>query len=624
MAEVTIPSQLESPQPAPEEQQLAGERAAEFVAAQVPVLSKLTGLNVQVAVGEGWATDMQTGNFTVDPSYFTDKDYSPEYAAHTCFHELLAHVRDAVRDPVYAARQRAFGSQGKAQHLFNNILTDIQGDKYTAKLLPAMANIGVSIYDNKLFPLEQDGQAVDYAGLPLHVQFMYKMIRQEMVPGSETPVRPEVDAALARLRDFQGSGVDMIGYLTEPNPKLAGNDRLDQQLAIIYPEYLALLEQAKQEASEEQSGQGQSGEQNEESQGGQAEPQPQDGTPGRPNSEQTPSDEELFSEAYDDYFTNKHPEPLSEEQEKQLDQMIKKAAKEQQQAQQAPNPTRELDHNLRQETGFGLREHQAYQADIAKHRDAIDAMRNVFRSVIAERVAQRRGLSRNAYTEGDLLDPNRLPQLIIDKKSGVHQPEAFVRYEQVKGRAELVGKTDYMFVFDRSDSMGQDGRSAAAATSALIMLEALSAMERDIKQAEEQNNVELDLDIRTALYVFDSTATCLKPLSEGLSDRERLSVQSEVSRPRGSTADYLALQEIDTVERSSDRRRIVIVVSDGESNEVQEARSIIQKLRASGDTVYGIGIGSNDATALYAPYGTRVDNPDDLPGVLQSYIESTW
>lgn len=619
MAEVTIPSQLESPQLTSEEQQLAGERAAEFVTAQVPVLSKLTGLNVQVAVGQGWATDMQTGNFTVDPSYFTDKDYSPEYAAHTCFHELLAHVRDAVRDPVYAARQRGFGGQGKAQHLFNNILTDIQGDKYTAKLLPAMADIGVSIYDNKLFPLEQDGQAVNYAGLPLHVQFMYKMIRQEMVPGSETPVRPEVDAALARLRDFQGSGVDMIAYLTEPNPKLAGSDRFDQQLAIIYPEYLALLEQAKQEASEQQSGQGQSG-----SQGEQAESQPQDGTPDQPNSEQTPSDEELFSEAYDDYFTNKHPEPLSEEQEKQLDQMIKKAAKEQQQAQQAPNPTRKLDHSLRQETGFGLHEHQAYQADIAKHRDAIDAMRDVFRSVIAERVAQRRGLSRNAYTEGDLLDPDRLPQLIIDKKSGVHQPEAFVRYEQVKGHAELVGKTDYMFVFDRSDSMREDGRSAAAATSALIMLEALSAMERDIKQAEEQNNVELDLDIRTALYVFDDEAICLKPLSEGLSDRERLSVQSEVSWPHGGTADYLALQEIDTIERSSERRRIVIVVSDGESNEVREARSIIEKLRTSGDTVYGIGIGSDDATALYAPYGTRVDNPNDLPDVLQSYIESTW
>ena len=42
----------------------------------------------------------------------------------------------------------------------------------------------------------------------------------------------------------------MIDYLTAPNSKMKGTDRFDRQLAIIYPVYEKLLEQAKQEAEQ--------------------------------------------------------------------------------------------------------------------------------------------------------------------------------------------------------------------------------------------------------------------------------------------------------------------------------------------------------------------------------------
>lgn len=632
----------------------AAEKAATFLSDQVPVLSRLTGLNVDVSVGSGWATDLETGSFTIDPSYFADKGYSADHIVHTTMHELMAHVRDAVRDPVHAARQVEFTRTqdkqlAKARHLFNNILTDIHGDKLTGELLPAMKEIGVDIYSTRLFPLEQDGKPVDYASLPMHIQLMYKIIRQEMVPGSDTPVRSEVDAAITRLRDYEGSGFDAIAYLTTPNKKLPGSDRFDQQLAVIWPEYEQLLELDKQETEErkqQQSGEsseqqdGQSSEQNEQSQPQNGESQDSQSSEqrGEPqNSEAQPGDSGgLFDKAYDDYFENKHPEPMSHEEHEKLDKAIKNAAKKEREKQYNDTKTpeqraqdeerqrqRQLDKTLREQTGHSLAEHRAYDAEMAKWPNEIEHMREVFRSVLSEVVATRRGLSRRAHTDGDLLDPRRLAQTITDIKSGVPEPKAFQRYERVRGRTELVGKTDYIFVFDCSQSM-QGKPAQAAAASAVIMLEALAGMERDIKATEEEHGISLDdFDIRTGLYAFGTEAKCLKELSSSLSDRERIDAYQACQQDMGGTSDFLALEAITALPVDADRKRVVIVVSDGESHDKNRARQAIDKLRRDGAFVYGIALGSRDAEQLYAPHAKFITRPSELPETLQTFIEET-
>jgi hypothetical protein len=595
-------------------QQEALQQAQGFLESEIPALQKVTGLAVDVQVGKGWATDMETGNFSVDPTFFTERGYSAEHSAYATLHELMAHVRDVKRDPVFAARQRAFGRRSEADHLFSNILTDIHGNKLMHRLLPRQADVASDLYDTKLFPLEKDGEPVDYTAKPLHVQFLYKMIRQEMVPGGATPVRPEVDEALAGLRNYKGSGQDVIAHLTKPDAKVSGSDRFDKQLATIYPVYRALLEQAKEEA-EQQGGDSQAD----------GQPGSSDGQPSEPNQNQPAKPGEKsdpFSAEYADYFEDKHPEPMSEEQEKQLDEMIRKAAKEQRDHTKAPDPKRELDQTLRRETGFGLREHQSYAAEVEKHKDAIDAMRDVYRSVIQERVARRRGLSRNVYADGDILNPNRLPQLIIDKKAGITEPEAFTRYEKIRGNTELVGKTDYLFVFDRSGSM-QGDKSAAASASALIMLEALAGMERDIKETEEREGLDLDLDIRTALYTFNSEVACTKQLSSGLSDAERLVTYSQVKDAGGGNADSVVLHQIEAMPIEADRKQVLIVVSDGEADNVEASRASVLRLRQNGWHVFGVAIGSRAAEKLYEPYSRLIDDPSNLPDVLQSFIEST-
>ncbi len=600
-----------------EERQAALDKAASFLRDQIPALCQLTGMGVNVAVGKDWSTDLKTGSFTIDPSFFTEKGYSADHCVFATLHELMAHVRDVKHDPVFAARQRAFimGSKNpqerQARQIFNNILTDVHGNKQIMNMLPAMREVGADLYDNRLFPTERDSEPVDYTKEPMHLQFLYKIIRQEMIPGSETPVRQEVDEAIDQLRNFQGGQIDLISFLTDPNAKgsddkkMSSNDRFDYWLTQIWPRYEKLIELDKQEAKDNQ----------------------QDSD--SPQNDTGEQDNNPFSDAYTDYFDNRHPDPLSPEEHEKIHKTIKKANQDKRRESVTPEQRerarqREADRRYREQTGHSLREKEKYNSEVRRFHKQIDQMRQVFRSILDEVIATRRGLSRRAHQDGDVLDPNRLAQTVADIRSGV-APEAFQRYEAIRGRTELSCKTDYFFVFDCSGSMA--GKSAqSAASCAVIMLEGLASMERDIRKLEKEQNIDLsDLSVRTALYTFGSSSVCHKPLSSSLNDKQRLDTYAAITAADASdTADYLALQEIAGLRRDHDRQRIVIVVTDGESSDRNAAYAAINQLRRDQNTVvYGVSIGSIAAEQLYAPNAKFIDDPKDLPNILQSFIETT-
>lgn len=282
------------------------------------------------------------------------------------------------------------------------------------------------------------------------------------------------------------------------------------------------------------------------------------------------------------------------------------------------------DRRYQEQTGHSLQEKQHYDNEVKRLHRQIDQMRQVFQSVLNEVVTARRGLSRRSHQDGDILDPNRLAQTITDIKGGI-TPEAFQRYETVRGRTELNCKTNYFFVFDCSASMS-GAPAEAAASCAVIMLEGLAGTERDIRQLEQQQSIDLsDLSVRTSLYTFGDTATCHKPLSSDLNDKQRLDTYAAITAAdMGSTADYLALQEIADLPRSQDRQRIIIVATDGASDNPSAAQAAVSQLRRDQNTVvYGVSIGSAAAEQLYAPNAKRINDPKDLPNVLQSFIETT-
>lgn len=224
-----------------------------------------------------------------------------------------------------------------------------------------------------------------------------------------------------------------------------------------------------------------------------------------------------------------------------------------------------------------------------------------------------------------MLDPNRLAQTVIDLSSGVTEPAAFLDYERARGETEIIGNTDYFLVADTSGSMGGE-KAEAAAASTLIFLEGLSALQADIEEAEAVHGVELGLTIRSSVYTFDTDTKNRKPLSPELDTRERIeSFQAVASAGGGATADFLALEAIaNEPHTDTERRRVIVVITDGESDDPERAGRAIQALRSQPQTfIHAISIGSQDAVDLYAPNAKRNDDPATLPEAIEALLEET-
>lgn len=600
-------------------------RAEEFLRDVAPHLGRLFGMELNIRPArssidprtgqtrsERWSTNMQTGEVTADPTFFTERGYTPDMAVYATLHEVAAHLRELIEEPRHTEEVISFVGKDEAKHIFHNIFSDIAGNNLIHAVLPeSMPKVAEELYRNKLF------SETDYSHIqPRHMQFLYKIIRQEMIPDGETTVLPEVDEAIASLRDYEGKG-DLIKYSTAVAKSrkeiMTPQEKFRVWKEIIYPVYQQLIEQDKQEPVTSGSGSGESAQASENP----TEPQSSDEKIEIPG-------EGAFAEYYQDYRENRHPEPLSEEEHEEVHKHAKQkgSPSARPQTRQAQDV---IDQQIRRETdGHTLAEQQRYNAEVRRWQSQIAEMRDVFKKVIQERIAQKRGLGRRALPEGAILDPNRLAQTVIDVKSGVEQPDAFRDYEQRQRQVEAVGKTDYVFVFDVSGSMADNGKAQAAASSAVIGLEGLAAMQRDIEDTQAANNIDLELDIRTAIYTFGQETTELKPLSSSLNLKERLDTYAAVSSPGDSnTYDFLALEAIQKLEHDRDRRQIALVVSDGESGDASRARRAIEQLRSGGWQIYGVSIGSEEAVQLYRPSAKRIDDPALLPQTIARFIEDT-
>lgn len=279
-----------------------------------------------------------------------------------------------------------------------------------------------------------------------------------------------------------------------------------------------------------------------------------------------------------------------------------------------------------------------YRARAVALADAIVRMRAVWAKVVAERVAPRRLPSPRPLPEGAELATDSLAAAVAESLAGVARPRAFRDRAARLRRTRRAGSTDYVLLVDRSASM-QGPAADAAADAMLIMSEALAGVTRDIDAAERLGGASLDLDIRTALIVFDSAVEVVKPLSSGLDDAVRLAVHRAVRSPRGSTNDGAALREaaaqlgivngengrvdgrrgVDE-QNGLQRRRVVILVSDGGSNDPVAAEHALRRLHRAGVRVHGIGIGAGEIEARYAPLGRTLTDVQTLPEVLYELV----
>ena len=272
----------------------------------------------------------------------------------------------------------------------------------------------------------------------------------------------------------------------------------------------------------------------------------------------------------------------------------------------------------------------AYRARVEALSAEIERMRSVWAEVIADRLAPRRHPSSRPRSTGSELAVEALASAVAEARAGAPQPRAFRDHTVRMRRTRRVGSTDYVLIVDRSASM-QGVAAALASDAMIIMCEGLAGVARDVADAERVGGVPLDLDIRVALIVFDSTVEVVKPLSAGMSDAVRIAVHGALREPRGSTNDGAALRTAATtlgLEAGSghptteplERRRVVILVTDGGSNDPLAAGQATQRLRRAGIRVHAIGLGAGDTVVRYAPDARRIDDVQALPDALRALV----
>ena len=235
-----ITGQLEPIIPSLEEQRDARERAEIFISEHAESLGAIMGVTgIKIEVGSGWATVLKTGTVTVDPSFFIEQGYRPDWVNYGLMHEVSAHLVGVINDPEQTRERMDFVGSDESKHLFINILEDIAGNRRIHSLLPRQRDVAHEVYSEKLFPEE------DLTEIPRHFQFLYKLIREEMIVGSQTAVLPEVDDAISSIRDINGQDVIELStsrIIKGTNEELSRSVQFQLWMEHIYPKFEELLE----------------------------------------------------------------------------------------------------------------------------------------------------------------------------------------------------------------------------------------------------------------------------------------------------------------------------------------------------------------------------------------------
>jgi hypothetical protein len=161
-------------------------------------------------------------------------------------------------------------------------------------------------------------------------------------------------------------------------------------------------------------------------------------------------------------------------------------------------------------------------------------------------------------------------------------------------------------------------------------LEALQEFTNDVE--EEKSSTKASLDIRTEAWVFGSEREEIKKLGGELTEKERVQIYKRLGNCDGeSTKDFLALEQIlqnltpeeqEKIEQGR-LKKIVLVMTDGESDDVSRVQGVSKALREKGVVVVGIGITDGGASVLetYAPEARVVSKQSDLPQVLAELLK---
>lgn len=603
-----------------------------------------------------FAFNLETNTIYISSLFYKKLGLSEEKTVFATLHEA-EHFMEKLQILAEDGGEKSFAKfltrlkSSRAFSLLDNCVADIRQNRAViSKTNDGMRELEGQIYKEDLFA------ETDFTNQPRHIQFSQAILREARVPDEKCQVAPEVRQALDEVAGIK----NLVDIMT--NPETPMSLRLRLQDKYLWPKVQALLEkdiedkkkQQKQEEQEpEQENQGESGEGekkegeegesqgesagNKEGRDGQSgEPSKGEGSEvnkpgdkkGEPGEEETDPDK-IFADEYDS-AEKKFPEAVPLEE-------IEKAFKNWQEVQKGKDSADQADEDYAQKLGVGKKDLQDYRKIVDSLENiinpetdvnVIEELKELFLRIISKRL--RLALApQYPVEEGDeLVDP---AQLVAEVKGGNLQPKVWENTETKEKKGERFGKVEITLIYDRSGSMMGE-KAEKQRQSAVLVMEVLKYF-ADICEAE-RINVDKPLEVESEIYSFASDEedkVPLKKMSAELGEAERIHVFKKLQQISGSTTDFVCLETIggDLDEKTvtkikiGELKKIVLVLTDGESDDPARVQGVLKDLRDKGVVVVGIGITEEGQSVLstYAPNAEVVADVKALPVVLGELLK---
>ena len=603
-----------------------------------------------------FAFDLQSNDIYVNSRFYRERGFSDEKTTFATLHEI-EHFKEKAQVLAERGGQRTFEryvnriKSSRAYGLMDNCVADIRENRAViSRTNQSFADIESSLYREDLF------KETDFRSQPKHIQLAQALLRESRVPGETCEVAPEVREKLDALRAIASKeGTKLLDAMTDPSTPMSM--RLKLQDRYIWPAVDELLkkdmedEKKQQQQKKDQQGQGQSGEQSkDQSQGkegqGEGSEKPQKKSwfgKGKKNKNkkeapsgaskgdkgETPSDpNEVFKGAYEDAEKKvMNAVPIED---------VEKALKDWKEG--GGDPLERADREYAAKLGVKKEELDRYRNIVKSLEDmknpetnqsVIEELRTLIERIIARRLKPV-PTPRYPMEEGeDLVEAG---QLVSDVKAGNLEPKVWETAETRERPGKKFGEVEITLVCDRSGSMAQGAKLIEQRKAAVLLMEALREFAERCE--EERTNVDKPLEIRSEVYSFQSSsedATPLKKMSKELGEKERIEVATALSSVEGSTTDFIPLETIEKRIDADSRKKItdgelkkiVVVFTDGESDDPGRVRKILQKLREQGVVAIGVGITEDGKAALttYAPDAKLAEKAEQLGKTLGELLQ---
>lgn len=569
---------------------------------------------------ETFAFNLETDEVCVNSMFYKNRGFSDEKTLFGTCHEI-EHFSEKKGMLLEEGGEKKFErylkriESSRAFGLLDNCNGDIRENRSVIlRTNKGMRELEAKIYKEDLFP------ETDFTKLPKHIQFSEVLLRENRLPEEKCVVAPEVRQALDEVAKVRG----LMEVMT--NPETPMSMRLKLQDKYLWPKVEILLEKDIEDKKKEDE------KKNQEGGGDDKKDDNQKGKSKKGEASEKTDPNKIFAVEYDE-AEKKFPEavPMKE---------IEKAFKKWKEAQKGKDSADKADEDYAKKIGVDKADLQNYRKIVESLEkivnpetdvSVIDDLKNLFSRIISKRLKSVQA-PKYPVEEGDeLVDP---AQLVADVKSGNLLPKVWEDTEIKEKKGDRFGEVEITLVCDRSGSMMEDSGEKAEQQrkSAVLVMEVLKEFAQ-LCEAEKRN-VDKPLEVKSEIYSFagsDEDKIPLKKMSAELGEAERINVLKKLYDLPGTTTDFNCLEAIDGNSddntlakiKIGELKKIVIVFTDGGSDNSAKVQGALKSLRDNGVVAVGVGITKKGSPVLstYAPNALVVEDVQKLPTVLGELLK---